>query len=161
MSFDSLLVESLVESPIGANETQNSTFVCSSCCALYTARIKLDPFGYNSIRFFSGVNLFVATITIIIATLLVGRQQKRRPDISTFQRKLMLFVIGLIVISMIGGILPITMASIVVAYGYHNAVPWPLWVRQELFRSRTNFFLAFANPMLLRFGQLPSSSLRS
>lgn len=73
--------------------------------------------------------MLVLALTSVTATILVGRQQKRRPDINSFQRKLLLFVIGIIVIHMIAGILPLTMASIVVAYGYQGNVPWYLWVR--------------------------------
>jgi predicted MFS family arabinose efflux permease len=114
-----------LESPTNATAAPS----CSRCCFVYTARLKLDPSGYNSIQYFRGVTLAVAGLTIIIATILVGRQQKRRPDINSFQRKLLLFVIGLICLHMIGGILPITMGSIVMAYGYDKQVPWYLWVR--------------------------------
>lgn len=115
---------------------------CSLCCLIYTARLKLDPKGYNSIQYFRAVTLLVAAITIVLATILVGRQLKRRPDINSFQRKLLLFVIGLIVIHMIGGILPITMGSIVMAYGYDGNVPWYLWVwSKTFFESLPSFFL--------------------
>lgn len=113
------------ESPTNATKSAD----CGQCCFIYTARLRLDPSGYNSIQYFRGITLAVAAVTIIVATVLVGRQQKRRPDINSFQRKLLLFVIGLIVLHMIGGILPITMGSIVMAYGYRADVPWYLWVR--------------------------------
>lgn len=118
-----------------SNATSNSSAVCARCCYIYTARVKLDPSGYNSIQYFRGVTLLVLALTSVVATVLVGRQQKRRPDINSFQRKLLLFTIGIIVIHMVAGILPLTMGSIVVAYGYGGKVPWYLWVRSLLLPS--------------------------
>lgn len=85
---------------------------------------------------------------MVAATLLVGRQQKRRPDIQKIFMKVLLFVVSIFVINMLAAILPISMGSIVVAYGYDTEVPWPLWVR--LFA----FFAAlpnFAGPVSLFF----------
>jgi len=118
--------DSVAESPVNATPT---ALACRRCCLIYTTRLKLDPSGYNSIQYFKGITLTVLALTIVIATILVGRQQKRRPDINSFQRKLLIFVIGVIFIHIIGGILPITMSSIVLAYGYQGNVPWYLWVR--------------------------------
>lgn len=124
--MDVIYNEMATASPTNATSA-NST--CSRCCTIYTARLKLDPSGYNSIQYFRGVTLLVLALTSIVATVLVGQQQKRRPAINSFQRKLLLLVIGVIVLHMIAGILPITMGSIVIAYGYSANVPWYLWVR--------------------------------
>lgn len=129
MDWNLALLEAASPTIAPSNVTSNATATCGRCCFVYTARLKLDPSGYNSIQYFRGVTLLFLALTSVVATILVGQQQKRRPDINSFQRKLLLLVIGIIVIHMIAGILPLTMGSIVVAYGYNGNVPWYLWVR--------------------------------
>lgn len=127
--MDMLSWDSIPSSAVNVTPTHPPANTCARCCLIYTTRLKLDPSGYNSIQYFKALTLTVLALTIVIATVLVGRQQKRRPDINSFQRKLLIFVIGIIFVHIIGGILPITMSSIVVAYGYNGNVPWYLWVR--------------------------------
>lgn len=133
MDVNAFSLENLSPANNGTPSAPSASATCDRCCVVYTARLKLDPNGYNSVQYFRGITLTVAGLTIVLATILVGRQQKRRPDINSFQRKLLLLVIGIIVVHMIGGILPITMGSIVVAYGYNSNVPWYLWVRISIF----------------------------
>lgn len=128
-----------IDSPnITPNNRTPSEFLCNTCCKIYTSRVDLGK--HNSVLYFKGVVLLVTGISLIATMILLGRQQKRRPDINSFQRKILLTVLLILAANMIGGILPVSMSLIVITYGYDSPVPWYLQVRFLLHDQFFNFF---------------------